>query len=239
MKSPIHQNARMAAFVEQKMRSWKHLQETAARAANGQDTGQPTAQKVCYVAIAREAGAAAATVARMVGSSLDWKVYDANLLDEVAQRNNESRSMLDLVDETEGNWVYDVLGTWMGSRIVPQEKYVVQVSRAIRTLARAGNAVFVGRGAQFLLPRSNTFAVRIVAPEALRARRVQQRHNVGLQEALDSIRRVDRGRRDFNRRFFHQDISDPHLFDLVINLGQFGPAEAAEQIAHAIRRAGG
>ena len=166
-----------------------------------------------------------------------WKVYDTNLLDEVAELNEEPRLMLDLVDESEGNWVYDVLGTWMDSQVIPQNKYVTQVSRTIRNLARAGNAVFVGRGAQFILPKSKTLAVRIVAPEAFRARRVQQRYNVGLREALDSIRRTDRGRCDFNRRFFRRDINDPHLFDLVINVGQFGPPEAAEQIAYAARRA--
>ncbi len=147
--------------------------------------------------------------------------------------------MLDQVDETEGNWVYDVLGTWMASQTIPQDKYVLQVKRVICTLARAGNAVFVGRGAQFFLPRSKTLAVRIVAPEAFRAHHVQQRHNIGLREAINSIHRTDRGRYDFNRRFFHQDINDPHLFDLVINVGRFGPAEAAEQIVDAVRRAGG
>jgi cytidylate kinase len=239
MKSPIHLNTRIAAFLERKMRSWEHIQEAAARAGSFPETGQSAAQKVCYVAVEREAGAAATTVARMVGASLNWKVYDANLLDEVAQRNQESRWMLDPVDETGGNWVYDVLGTWMDAQAVPQEKYVIQVSRVIRTLARAGNAVFVGRGAQFLLPKSKTLAVRIVAPEAFRARRVQERHNVGLQEALVSIQRTDHARRSFNRRFFHRDIDDPHLFHLVINVGEFGPAETAEQIVHAVRRAGG
>jgi cytidylate kinase len=68
---------------------------------------------------------------------------------------------------------------------------------------------------------------------------VQQRYNVGLQEALDSIRRTDRGRRGFNRRYFHQDISDPHLFDLVINVARLGPTEAAEQILQVVGRASG
>ena len=177
-------------------------------------------------------------MARLVGEHLGWEVYDRNLLDQVAQRYKESRLMLDLVDETESNWVYDVLGTWMDRQIIPHEKYVVQVSRMIQILARAGNAVFVGRGAQFLLPRSKTFAVRIVAPEAFRAERVRQRHNFGLPEALDWIHRTDRGRHEFIQRFFHQDINDPHLFDLVINVERLGPAGAADQIVHAVRRCG-
>ena len=234
MKSPIHQDARITAFAEGQMRTWERLQETARGAASRHEPGPSTAQGVCYVAISREAGAEGATVARLVGGHLGWEVYDSNLLDQVAQRYKESRLMLDLVDETESNWVYDVFGTWMDRQIIPNEKYVVHVSRMIRILARAGNAVFVGRGAQFLLPRSKTLAVRIVAPEAFRLECVRQRQNVGLQEALDWIHRTDRGRREFIQRFFHQDINDPHLFDLVINAERLGPAGAAEQITHAV-----
>jgi cytidylate kinase len=231
-------NPRITAFAEQQMRRWGQHQENVAREASFEEAGRLAAQDLSYVAISREAGAGASTIAQIVGSRLNWKVYDSNLLDEVAQRNKLPRFMLNLVDETVSNWLYDVFFPWMDSQVVSQEKFVVQVSRVIRTLSRGGNAVFVGRGAQFLLPRSKTLAVRIVAPEAFRAQYVEKRRHVGSQQALDSIRRTDRGRRDFNRHFFHHDISDPHLFDLVINAGQFSPAEAAEQIVQAVRRVG-
>jgi cytidylate kinase len=237
MKSPIHQDARIAAFAEGQMRTWGRLQETATRAANREGPDRALAQAAKFVTISREAGAAGATIARLVGERLGWKVYDGNLLDQVAQRYNEPRLMLDLVDETQSNWVYDVLGTWMDRQIIPHEKYAVQVGRVIHILGRAGSAVFVGRGAQFVLPRSQTFAVRIVAPEAFRVQRVRERHNVALQEALDAIRRTDRGRREFIRRFFHQDINDPHLYDLVVNAERLGPAGAADEIVHAVRPA--
>ena len=178
-------------------------------------------------------------MARLVGQQLDWEVYDANLLDKIAQQYNESRFMLDLVDETASSWVYDLWGALMDRRAVSHERYAIQVSRLIRVLARAGSAVFVNRGAQFVLPRARTCAVRIVAPEAFRAQRVRQRYNVSLQQALDSIRRTDDGRRNFILRFFRHDINDPHLYDLVLNVEQLGPTGAAEQIVHAVRRAAG
>ncbi len=237
MKSPIQQDVRLAAAAERQMRTWDQVQQTAARSVSRLDPGYSTAQGVCYVTISREAGAEGAMVARLVGEHLGWEVYDTNLLDQVAQRNRESRLMLDLVDETESNWVYDVLGTWMDRQIIPHEKYMAQVSRMIQILARAGKAVFVGRGAQFLLPRSKVFAVRIVAPEAFRAERVRQRRNVRLAEALDWIHRTDRGRREFIQRFFRQDINDPHLYDLVINVERVGIEGAAEQIVHSVRHA--
>jgi cytidylate kinase len=216
------------------MRTWVRLQEMAAR-RQGFDPSE--SKGISYVTISREAGAAGATVARLVGEQLGWEVYDANLLDQVAQRYKESRLMLDLVDETESSWVYDVLGTWMDRRIIPHEKYAVHVGRMIQVLARAGNAVFVGRGAIFLLPRSKTFAVRIVASEAFRAQRVRQRQKLGEHEALDWIHHTDRGRHESIRRTFRQDIDDPHLYDMVINIERVGIESAVDQIVGAVRRA--
>jgi len=36
-------------------------------------------------------------------------------------------------------------------------------------------------------------------------------------------------------RFFHHDVADPHLFDLVIHADRFGPEGAAEAIVAAYR----
>ena len=86
MNSPIHQDSRTAAFAEQQMRTWVRLQEMAAGAAGSREPVQSTERGICYVAISREAGAAGAIVARLVGEHLGWEVYDRNLLDQVAQR---------------------------------------------------------------------------------------------------------------------------------------------------------
>jgi cytidylate kinase len=239
MKSPIFQDTRLSAAAERQMSTWGRLQDAAAHATGRQELERLTSGGVCYVTISREAGAAGTTIGRLVGEQLGWEVYDSNLLDQVAQRYKESRLMLDLVDETESNWVFDVLGTWMDRQIIPHEKYVVQVSRMIQVLARTGHAVFVGRGAQFLLPRSKTLAVRIVASEAFRTQHVSQRHETALSQSLERIRRTDRGRREFVQRFFHHDVGDPHLYDLVINVERFGPAGVADQIVHVVHRAAG
>ena len=57
MKSPIHQDTRIAAFAEGQMRTWGRLQETASRAANRQKPGPSLARAVEFVAVSREAGA--------------------------------------------------------------------------------------------------------------------------------------------------------------------------------------
>ena len=48
---------------------------------------------------------------------------------------------------------------------------------------------------------------------------------------------ADAGRRDFIRRYFHHDITDPHLHDLVINVQRTGTEGVAELIVFAVRTA--
>ena len=45
--------------------------------------------------------------------------------------------------------------------------------------------------------------------------------------------KTDQDRRQFVSRYFHHDMSDPHLYDLVLNVERLGPAATAEQIVAA------
>ena len=188
------------------------------------------------MAISREAGAGGAEIGRRVGQQLGWEVYDKNLLDYVADRFHLPRIMLDLVDETRTNWVYDVLGTWMNHELVPHEKYVACLGRVVLAVARRGRAVFVGRGSQFLLPRAETLAVRIVASPKYRVRQIMEKLSMSESDARRYIAEVDTGRSEFVKRFFHRDIADPHWYDLVINVERCGKMEAVREILAAVAK---
>jgi cytidylate kinase len=235
MDTLMHHDHQSTAAAERQMRTWSRLEEMAALAAGGEFREKPAAA-LGYVTISREAGAQGTVIAQRVSEILGWENYDRNLLDQVAQRHKESRLMLDLVDETESNWVFDVLGTWMDHCIITHEKYVTQMNHMIQILARRGPAVFVGRGAQFLLPRARIVSVRVVAPEAYRVEQVRQRLGIERRDAIHWVRRTDRGRSEFVQRFFHRDVADPHLYDIVFNVERFGPAEIARQIVDVVHR---
>jgi cytidylate kinase len=84
--------------------------------------------------------------------------------------------------------------------------------------ARHKSNVFVGRGAQFFLPRERGLAVQIVAPMEQRVQKISEREQVPEGTALRRLMKRDRERREFVRQHFDQDVTDPHLYDLVINL---------------------
>jgi cytidylate kinase len=234
MKTSIHEDPRIVAAAERQMKAWARTQE--AEFQRSSTPQRQTAGAVAYLAISREAGAEGTTIGRLLGERLGWEVYDKNLLDQVAQRFDEPRPMLDIVDETPTNWVYDVLGTWMDHNIITHEKYVAHVGRTIQSLARRASAVFVGRGAMFLLPRDRTLSVRLVASERHRVKWLMQLRHLDAATARRFMVEADRGRREFIERFFHQDIADPHLYHMVLNVERLGTAGAVEQILLAVQR---
>jgi hypothetical protein len=234
MKDKTREEPKIVAAAERQMQAWERAREIADRAVRP-DRGPPLAGQLGpYVTISREAGACGGEVAEKLGEKLGWEVLDKGLLDRVAHRFHLSRPMLDLVDEVSYNWAFDILGTWLDRRFIPSEKYVAHLGRVVRAAARRGHVILVGRGAHFLLPRESGLAVRLLAPEKWRVAQIMRRLQCDADHARRWIRETDEGRREFAQRYFHHDIADPHLYDLVINTERVGLEGAAEQIIAAI-----
>lgn len=218
------------SLAERQMRVWARTSELTEQLA-GLEGHVPRDSKLGPVlTISREHGAGGSQIAELAGEMLGWEVYDRCLLDRVAQRYHLPRPMLELVDETKSNWVHDVLGTWLDSRVVPHEKYIAHLRQVILSAVHGGRAIIVGRGAQFLLPRESILAVRIIASEAYRVARVVAEQGLTERAACRTVREIDHGRAEFVSRFFHRDINDPHIYDLTINVEHYGPVAAAEAI---------
>ena len=233
MKS-CREDPKIVAAAERQMQAWALSQQMADRVVSQEACRRRAGQLCNYVAISRQAGAGGSEVARLVGQQLGWPVWDKNLLERIAERYRLDRAMLELVDETESSWLYDVLGTWMDCRIVSHDRYVSYLTRVILAVTRQHHCVLVGRGAQFLLPPDKGLAVRIIAPMEVRAQRVMQQMGLSASQARRYIEETDRGRREFVRRFFHRDIDDPNLYDLVINTARRGIEGTVRQILSAV-----
>ena len=236
MKEQVRERPEILAAAERQMQNWVMNQETEVRASRAQNLDRLTRTLNPYIAISREEGVDGSDIARLVGERLGWNVLDKELLDRVANRFGLSRMMLQIVDETQGNWVYDVLGIWMDRNIVSHEKYVALLSRVILAAARNEKCVLVGRGAQFLLPQEKGLSVRIIARQKYRIEKIMQRDKLSAAAARRTIEETDSGRREFVERYFHHDIDDPHLYDLVINVEHLGTAGAVDHIIMALRQ---
>jgi cytidylate kinase len=219
------------------MRRWSLALEVENRVAHDQAVAELPERIHPYVFVSREAGAGGSEVGRRVGMELGWQVVDREMLDQIAEQHKLPVDMLRHVDETTSNWILEVFGKWIDRRLVTQSEYVVHLGHMVLLAARHANTVFVGRGAQFLLPRDKGVVVRIIAPVGQRVARIMEQRHLTREQAEKHVKEADQGRRDFVQRYFHHNVADPHLYDLVINLQYLTLDEAVEVIVgHARRR---
>ena len=103
------------------------------------------------VCLSREAGAGAGTIARNVGTRLDWKVYDHEILEAIAQRMERPTDEVRAFDELAPSVVQDWILPLREEHYAPQEAYLDHLAKLVEAIGRAGDSVVVGRGAGFLL----------------------------------------------------------------------------------------
>jgi len=236
MTSQTREEPRIVAAAERQMQAWVLTQQMAERTVRVDQPPKPDDELGDFITISREAGACGSQIAELVGRKLGWEVLDKNLLDQVAAEANFARPHLEAVDETSVHWANGILGSWLEPQAISHHRYVLHLRRVVMATARRGNAVFVGRGAHILLPRGQGLSVRLVGPKPYRVEQIMRRHEISAAKARQHIACVDRGRREFVRRFFNRNIDDPHLYDLVINVDRFGPDAAADQVVGAYPR---
>jgi hypothetical protein len=220
--------------AERQMQQWLLAQQDREKATPASNAGVPVAGVGPYLTISRESGAGGGHIARLVGEATGWEVLDRKLLECVAERYHTSPAVLELVDETTANRITEMFGNWIHPASVSQMQYVCRLSRVILMAARTGKVIFVGRGAQFVLPHERGLSVRIVAPQNYRVRQIMERRHLSFEEARDYVVKTDAGRQECASQYFHHDIADPHLFDLVVNVEKIGPERAARLIVDAL-----
>ncbi len=186
------------------------------------------------IAISRETGAGASSIARMVGQRLGWKVYDHELLEAIAHRMELPVDDVKCFDELAPSVVQDWLLPLREEHYAPQEAYLDHLAKLIEAIGRAGECVLVGRGAGFMLPRETTLSVRIIAPLRVRALRLAERMGVSVRTARRAARDLDRRRAQFDRTMHRTVSGDPHNYDLVLDSHSMGLDIATEVLVRAV-----
>jgi cytidylate kinase len=161
------------------------------------------------ICISREAGAGGGTIARTVGRRLEWKVYDHELVEAIAQRMEVSADEVRAIDELAPSVVQEWILPLREEYYAPQEAYLDHLAKLVEAIGRAGDSIIVGRGANFLLPREETLAVRIIAPLKARAQRLAERMQVSVRTARRAARDLDRRHNQFDRTMHRADATDP------------------------------
>src|SRR6478736_2094250 len=154
----------------------------------GELAPRPGAPAGITIALSREAGARGGTVARRVGKRLGWQVYTQELLEFLCANDVARQSVLADVPPDAVDWVTAQLERVRRDRGIDPEADGGDMPRLILSLAARGQAILVGRGAGYYLPRETSLHVRIVAPLADRIAHMADWLRLTREQAAEQVR---------------------------------------------------
>lgn len=221
--------------IEQLVERQFRFQELARRQSIAEVSTQPANSVHPYVAISREVAAGGSEVARQLAGRLGWAVFDRDLIDFMANSDAQKRRLYAEVDERNLTWIEHHL-RWALRGEVLRDNYFDRLIETTLLLAKRGPSVFVGRGTDMILPRECGICVRLVAPLAIRVKALAHARGIDENEAERVLAELDSERRQFIRRHFHCDASDPARGDMILNLGRWTQDQAVDLIVYALRQ---
>jgi cytidylate kinase len=188
------------------------------------------------IALAREAGAQGAAVAREVGRRLGWPVYDHELLQQIAREHNLRVGLLESLDEKRQSWLVECMEGFTQQAHIGEAGYVKHLTETVLSLGAHGCCVIVGRGAVHLLPAATTLRVRLVGAVEDRVAVVMRQRGASKHDAAKWVETTDRERTAFIKDHFLKDPTDPRNYDLILNVSRWSVMECADLIVDGLGR---
>jgi CMP/dCMP kinase len=178
--------------------------------------------------VEREYGSGGARIAEKLARRLGWKLWDAELTQEIARRANINPESAARHDERVDPLLYrlfKVFARGSHERALPigegqsfdTDSMVKLLGSVIEEVAESGNSVIVGRGSPYILRnRPDAFHIFVFAPLEEKIRRVR---TLGKSEAeaRELVETIDKERAQFIKRYFGADWPCRQLYDLMIN----------------------
>lgn len=197
------------------------------------------------VSISRQAGSGAVRIAQRLAEYLQaraapderpWTVFDQNLITKVLEDHHLPARLAKFLPEDRVSAISDTVDEILGLH-PPSWVIVRQSVETMLRLAELGNVVLVGRGANAITSRlPNVFRVRLVGSLEQRIARVQEMEHLSRPAARGCVRRHDRGRAAYVRKYFHQDITNVLLHDVIINTDRLSEDEVVRLIGEPVLR---
>jgi cytidylate kinase len=179
------------------------------------------------VTIEREYGCGGGAIAHQLADHLGWKLWDHLLTEEIARVAGVDPAAVMRCDERMDSRLHRLAKSFwrgsyersspLGSQIFDTDRMMAMMQEIVDKIARAGNAILVGRGTPFFLRENpDTFHVFLYAPRAEKIRRViaDGHPEEDAEELVDS---VDRERIAYIKHYFNADWPTRSLYHMMLN----------------------
>jgi cytidylate kinase len=224
----------LARLVDRQMRNWELARSQRLAVP---EPKRPEVED--FLCLSRLVGVNGLDVAGRLARRLDWPMFDKELLDAMAGNDRIRRLIYTTMDERDLSWGEAMLRT-LGQPELARDDYFHRLCDTVLTLARQGSCVFVGRGADLILPHDRGFRVQLIAARAHRIDALARHRKLTPARAEQELERTERDRAQFLRRHFGASLDDAARHDLTVNLDRFTSDQAVDVVlaARDLRRRG-
>jgi cytidylate kinase len=223
-------------IIEKQARFWEVRERIAEEGGEAAQRALAHLAEGPWISISKQWGSGSRELARRLADELQWQWFDKQILTAIADHTHSCEQILHRLDEHAIGSINDYVSQMVVSEDPGQATYLHQMVRVVMGLAKQGNAIIVGRGANFFLDPRFGLRVRLVAPLEKRVARVAADEGRSLDSARSEIEQNDAQQAAFIRQVFGRDINDPLGFDIVVNTGDLGEDTGMRAILAALRQ---
>ena len=178
---------------------------------------QKTQSNVPVITISSQPGSGGRRLARGLADRFNIDLFDRDMVREIAESAHISGAVIDTIEKERLSGIQDFISSLVNDRYLWPGVYLEHLMKVVATIACHGNAIIVGRGANFLIPKERRLAIRVIAPMESRIANISQEFGVTPEEAKRRAINRENRRAAFIRQSFHADVNDPQHYELVIN----------------------
>jgi phage anti-repressor protein len=219
-----------ADMIERQMR----LRDAQVR-SDRERHGKTTLSRYRFLTVTRDGGSLADEIVRDLAGRLGWHVFDSEIVDFIARDSHVRENLVRELDERSQGLIQDAILRMLRMPEYPSfgaEEYPAALLKTLAYIATQGNAILVGRGANFALcEEKEGLKVRITGSVEARALRIKQKFGMTLDAARERTKSEDEERSRFIRQYYKQDIDDVRFYDLIFNTDHLSVDSVAASLA--------
>jgi len=192
--------------------------------------------------IGRSFGSGGGYVGQAIGRKLGIPFYDNELISKAAEESGYSRN---LFAKEEKHSLFSVSSFFASGRLCYMDNGYVNdnvlfniQSEVIRNIADKGDAIIIGRCADYILRDKECLNVFITAPMEFRIHRLMETEGIDADEAESLIRRKDRTRETYYNYYTFGSWGLASNYHLCVDSSILGIEGTADLIIDLGRRAG-
>jgi len=193
-----------------------------------------------FLTVTRDRGSLADEIVRELAGRLGWHVFDKEIVNHIAEHSHVRENLVRELDERSQGLIQDAILRMLRMPEYPSfgtEEYHAALLKTLAYISTLGNAILVGRGANFALrAEKEGLNVRITGSLEIRALRLAEKWKLTPDAARERTRSDDEERRKFIRQYFKQDIDDVRFYDLMVNTDRLSVKEVVSSIMPILRR---